>query len=99
MKLVYRSKRLLLLGQIRNDYRRLDSPGFKINNGIFVHSVMDLDRFAAYLTVFHVSLIGYGRIEDYRNDLPAVRAREEEFHARYIIRLSTQLLSRSAVFL
>src|SRR5262245_21907890 len=60
---------------------------------------MNLDGFAAYFAVFHVSLVDYRRIEHHRDDLPAVRAREEEFHAQYILRLSTQLLPRLAVFL
>ena len=59
----------------------LNSPGFKIDDGIFIHNVVDFDRLAAYLAVFHVGLIGYRRIQDHRDDLPAVRAREEEFHA------------------
>ena len=98
MKTFYRSKRLLLLGRIRNAYQELNDSGFKIDNGIVVHSVMDFDGFAAYLTIFYVSLVGDRGIEHHRDDLPTVRAREEELHVRYIIKLSTQLLPRLAVF-
>jgi hypothetical protein len=59
----------------------LNNAGFEIHDRIVVHHVMDFDGFAAYLTVFHVSLVGYRSIEHHRDDLPAVRAREEEFHA------------------
>jgi len=59
----------------------LNRSGFKIDDGTFVHSIVNLDGFAAHLAVFHVGLVEYRSIEHHRDDLPAVWACEEEFHA------------------
>jgi hypothetical protein len=45
-----------------------------------IHSVADLNRIAADLAVFHISLSPNGEIEDHRDFLPAIRTCEEVFH-------------------